>query len=335
MDDEKAVLKNLALSLVQLPRGMEITGPKRQAIPALAGKSFAVQKWTARLNGDWNGYKPHTLKAELRHRRLKPIAATLATATTAVQGTRKHIRHNTDTWLFLPPPGTGRRRLQLVLHAFSGVQKPRLTIGDRTLSFNGKLDQGETLTIGPGNRARLLPGNMLHRKDAACGRGPGVRETTSKSFVAWGSQKYVVEMGRKYEIAITGRVADGASDLLKVEYLGRDGNWNNLYSSATVLTGKFTKTTSTQRVTIQVPRVDGKSVFVRILLYNQANKGSIVLQTAVLKKAGGVRDVRDQLSGELPVPGSHPILVKYADPTRAFAAYWRLRVDVKLAREAR
>ena len=330
MDDEKAMLKNLALSLVELPRGMEFTGPKRQAVPALAGQSFAVQEWTARLNGDWNGYKPHTLKAELRHRRLEPIAVTLAAATTAIQGTRKHIRHNTGTWLFLPTSNTGKQHLQLVLHAFSGVQKPRVTIGDKTVSFNGKLDQRETLTIGPGNRARLLPGNMLHRKDATCGRGPGVRETASKSFVAWGSQKYAVEMGRKYEIAITGRVADGASDLLKVEYLGRDGNWNNLYSSATVLTGKFTKTTSTQRVTIQVPKVDGKSVFVRILLYNQANKGSVFLRTVVLKKAGGERDVSDQLSGKLPTPGSHPILVKYADSTRAFAAYWRLRVDLKL-----
>ena len=65
-------------------------------------------------------------------------------------------------------------------------------------------------------------------------------------------------------------------------------------------------------------------------LYNQANKGSVFLRTVVLKKAGGERDVSDQLSGKLPTPGSHPILVKYADSTRAFAAYWRLRVDLKL-----
>ncbi|GIT30912.1 MAG: hypothetical protein Ct9H300mP1_29580 [Planctomycetaceae bacterium] len=224
-----------------------------------------------------------------------------------------------------------------MLHAYSGVQKPRLTIGDRTVSFNGKLDQGETLTIGPGSRARLLPGNMLHRKDAVCGRGPGVRETASKSFVAWGSQKYVVKMGRKYEIAITGRVADGASDLLKVEYLGRDGNWNNLYSSATVLTGRFTKTTSTQRVTIQVPKVDGKSVFVRILLYNQANKGSIILRTAVPEEGRGrTGRQRPGYQANCPPRGGHPILVKYADQTRGpFSAYWRLRVDLKLAKEAR
>jgi len=335
MDDEKAGLKNLALSLVRLPRGMEVTGSKRQAIPDLAGQSFAVRKWKLRLNRAWNGYEPHSLKAELRHGRLEPVAATLSSTATAVLGTRKHIRHNKGTWLFLPTHDAGRHRLQLVLHAFSEVRNPELRIGDKTVSFNGKLDQGETLTIGPGNIARVLPGNMLHRKDAVCGRGPGVKETISKNYVAWGSQKYLVEMGRKYEIAMTGRVADGASDSLRVEYLGRNGNWNNLYSSITPLAGKFTKTTSTHRVTIRVPKVDGKSVFVRVLLYNQTNKGTILLQSALLKKAGGERDVSGQLSGELPTPGSRPLLVKYTDQTRAFAAYWRLRVDLKFVEELR
>ena len=330
MDDSKATLRNLRITLTEIPPGAILIGAKQRTIYHLKGESFAAHTWKLRLDNEWKGYESNSLKAELSHARLKPVTASVTGAKTSDLGMSHSIRHQSANWLILPPHCEQGMPSQAKLHVVSAVQDPVLKIGGRTVAYQGKLHQGDILTIGPGRKASLLPGNMLHAKEANGGRLPDQDEMVSTKYVVWGSQKYGVQMGGKYEIAITGRIADGAKELLKINYLGKGGNWNNLYSSVTPLAGKLTGETSTQRVIVTVPKVDGESVYLQLLLYNQTNKGRVALRKMVLKKAGGERDVTENLTGELPPLDGKPVIARFEDRTRAFAAYWRVRVDLKL-----
>jgi len=328
-DGKQAALKNLSISLPRIPRGMSVIGTRRQPVPRLNGQALAVLAWKVRFEDAWRGYKPGTLSAVLTHDRLKPITARLVGPTSGEVGGSVHLRHNRATWVHVPRGGQVGGRWQLEMRAHSRIENPRWQVGPAKLGFRGELDQGDTLTVGPGRKATLLPGNMLHRRDSLEGRSGRDAEITATSYVAWGTQKYQVEKGRRYEVAITGRVAGGARESLLVQYLGKGGNWNNLYSSVTAFRNKLTAGHSTPRAVIRVPEVDGKSVFIRLLLYNEARKGTIVLRSAEIKKAGGAQDVTRQIEGAWAAPCRGPVLVQYADETRAFAAYWRARIVLR------
>ena len=330
MNDARAALYNLTLTLKQIPPGAALVGAPHKSISHLMAERFVACKWKLRLTDDWVGYETGSLKAELTHARLHPVTSAPASAKTADVGMHHHIRHNRGTWLLMPPHRAPARSPQIKLHVISQLLDPKLTVGNQSIAYRGELHQGELLTIGPGQRARLLPGNMLSAKEATCGRTADQEEMISDRYTVWGSHKYSVTMGGQYEVVITGRVAGGAREALTVNYLGKGGNWNNLYTSVTPLTGKFTAETSTQRVTITIPKVDGKSVFARLLLYNQGKQGHIALRRVVLKKAGGEQDVTERLTGELPALDGTPTIVKFEDQLRAFAAYWRVRIDIQL-----
>ncbi|MEE3373466.1 MAG: hypothetical protein VX346_29280 [Planctomycetota bacterium] len=326
MNADQAALHNLTLDLSKVPTNAELltTGPKR--IPLLKAEQFVSFDWRLRLGRQWQGYQIGTLGASLTHATLAPVVASLNHTTTLGFGRRQAIRHQRDTWLLVPPGGDKVLPLQARLQTISASRNPQLTIGDKVIGYRGTLEQGDELTIGPGRKARLLPGNMLSLRDARVSRNAGEKEQVATSYMAWGSQKYRVTMGERYEISLTGRVADGAQESLTVSYLGKGGNWNNLYSSATLASGRLTRRVSTARVTFSVPPVDGKAVFVQLRVYNQNKRGSIALRDVVLKKAGGIQDVTDRLDGALPNWGSTPFVVQFTDQTRAFAAYWRAHV---------
>jgi len=202
-------------------------------------------------------------------------------------------------------------------------------LASHTIAYRGTLEQGDELTIGPGHKAQLLPGNMLSLRDARASRNVGQKEQVSTNYMVWGSQKYGVNIGGTYDIMLTGRVADGAQESLTVSYLGKGGNWNNLYSSVTLTSGQLSGETSTARASFTVPTVDGKSVFAQLRIYNQQKRGSIALHDVELKKAGGIQDVTDQLDGILPIADNRPFVVQFADQTRAFSAYWRAHVTFR------
>ena len=326
MDATRATLHNLTLDLTTVPANAKLLNPETKRIPRLKPEQYVSFDWRLRLGRAWHGYQNGTLCASLTHDTLAPVIASLNHTTTVGYGRQHAIRHQRDTWLLVPPGRDKVLPLQVRLQTLSASRNPQLTIGDRVIAYRGTLEQGDELTIGPGRKTRLLPGNMLSPRDARVSRNTGEKEQVATSYLAWGSQKYRVTSGGKYEISLTGRVADGAQESLTVSYLGKGGNWNNLYSSATLASGQLTGQISTARANFSVPPVDGKAVFVQLRVYNQKKHGSIALREAVLKKAGGSQDVTDRLDGVLPTWGTTPLVVQFTDQTRAFAASWRAHV---------
>ena len=326
MDASRAALHNLTLDLVAVPADAQLLSPKAKRIPLLQPERFVSFDWRFRLGSGWQGYQNGTLRARLSHASLAPVVNSLDHSSTVGIGRQHTIRHQRDTWLLLPSGQIRNRPLQARFQMLSGSRNPRLTLGDHTIVYRGTLDQGDELTIGPGHKAQLLPGNMLSLRDARASRNAGQKEQVTTSYMAWGSQKYGVNVGATYDIMLTGRVASGAQERLTVSYLGKGGNWNNLYSSVTLASGQLTDQLSTARATFTVPAVDGNAVFAQIRIYNQNKRGSITLHDVELRKAGGIQDVTDQLDGVLPTVDHTPFIVQFADQTRAFAAYWRAHV---------
>ena len=329
MDSTRAALHNLTLDLSAVPANAELLNPGPKRIPLLQPEQFVSFDWKLRLGSEWQGYQNGTLRARLSHATLAPVVNSLDHPTTVGQGRQHTIRHQRDTWLLLPSGRMRNRPLQARLQMISGSRNPRLTLASHTIAYRGTLEQGDELTIGPGHKAQLLPGNMLSLRDARASRNVGQKEQVSTNYMVWGSQKYGVNIGGTYDIMLTGRVADGAQERLTVSYLGKGGNWNNLYSSVTLTSGQLSGETSTARASFTVPRVDGKAVFAQLRIYNQEKRGSIALHNVELKKAGGIQDVTDQLDGILPIADNRPFVVQFADQTRAFSAYWRARVTFR------
>ena len=329
MNDARAALHDLTLHLPGVPAGMRLLNADPKRIPLLKPERFMAFDWHFRIDNQWQGYQAGTLRARLTHATLDPVSAVLGHATTASLGSEHAVRHQRDTWLLLPPGRGTSRPLQARLQTLSISRNPRLKIGEHRITYRGTLEQGDQLTIGPGHKAQLLPGNMLSTRDANASRNAGQDELLATGYVAWGSQKYRVTMGKRYEIALTGRVADGAQENLTVSYLGKGGNWNNLYSAATLSSGKLARQTSTQRSSFTVPTVDGEAVYVQLRVYNQNKQGSIALRAVELRKAGGIQDVTDRLDGILPTRDDNPAVVQFTDQTRAFAAYWRAHVTFR------
>ena len=326
MDEARAALRDLTLDLTAVPKSAELLTPGAKHIPLLKPQQFVTFDWRLRLGSQWRGYQAGTLRTRLTHATLDPVTASLAHATTLGVGREHVVRHQRDTWLLLSPGMGTTRPLQARLHTLSASRNPQLKIGEHTIAYRGTLEQGDQLTIGPGHTARLLPGNRLSTRDANVSRSAGQEELVATGYVAWGSQKYRVTMGEKYDIELTGRVTGGAQESLTVSYLGKGGNWNILYSSASLSSGKLTRQTSTQRTSFTVPTVAGKAVFAQIRVYNQSKQGTIALSAVVLRKAGGIQDVTDRLDGVLPSWDGDPAVVQFTDQTRSFAAYWRAHV---------
>jgi hypothetical protein len=305
---EQATLRNVAVTL-RLPDGFRLlpsnSGPPTLKLGDLPPQATRLADWWVLAE-----QAPATIPAGQSFRVV--LSSTNAPRTEAASQhpaaaipcfQRRLIARSGERWTE-PLDKLPSMQAAVELTALADIQCPEVGSSTRSATYRDVLRARERLIIGSGLSARLFAHALFDDTQRQFPAGPEGAAAFDHGYLVHQTAAVPVRPGQKYRISVTGWAKAGGNSMVLVRFSWREPRKRAPAThDVSCLVNQFGPREKTVSHEVEVPRVPGKEVTMRLLFYRFQSRGVVYYKSFDCARLGFPEhglDVRDRIQGALP-----------------------------------